>query len=75
MKKNLQPILLALTGLLVFSSCSSTRQMMDRRRSGMEIPEEAEPYPKPTPRQQQPVPCERFVPRAELCHPHLVSAR
>jgi len=50
MKKNLQPILLALTGLLVFSSCSSTRQMMDRRRSGMEIPEEAEPYPKPTPR-------------------------
>jgi len=41
MKKNLQPILLALTGLLVFSSCSSTRQMMDRRRSGMEIPEES----------------------------------
>jgi len=24
--------------------------MMNRHRSGMEIPEEAEPYPKPTPR-------------------------
>jgi len=50
MKKNLQPILLGLIGILVFSSCSSTRQMMNRHRRGMEIPEEAEPYPKPTPR-------------------------
>ena len=50
MKKKLQPIYLALAGLLVFSSCSSTRQMMSRERLDMEIPEKAEPYPKPTPR-------------------------
>ena len=50
MKKKLQPIYLALAGLLVFSSCSSTRQMMSRQRLDMEIPEKAEPYPKPTPR-------------------------
>ena len=50
MKKKLQPIYLALAGLLVFSSCSSTRQMMSRQRKDMEIPEKAEPYPKPTPR-------------------------
>ena len=50
MKKNLQPIYLALAGLLVFSSCSSTRQMMSRQRKDMEIPEKAEPYPDPTPR-------------------------
>ena len=50
MKKTLQPIYLALAGLLVFSSCSSTRQMMSRQRKDMEIPEKAEPYPDPTPR-------------------------
>ena len=50
MKKKLQPIYLALVGLLVFSSCSSTRQMMSRQRKDMEIPEKAEPYPDPTPR-------------------------
>ena len=50
MKKNFQPIYLALAGLLVFSSCSSTRQMMSRQRKDMEIPEKAEPYPDPTPR-------------------------
>ena len=50
MKKKLQPIYLALAGLLVFSSCSSTRQMMSRQRKDMEIPEKAEPYPDPTPR-------------------------
>ena len=50
MKKKLQPIYLALAGLLVFSSCSSTRQMMSRQRLDMEIPEKAEPYPKPPPR-------------------------
>ena len=50
MKKKLQPIYLALAGLLVFSSCSSTRQMMSRQRLDMEIPEKAEPYPDPTPR-------------------------
>ena len=50
MKKKLQPIYLALAGLLVFSSCSSTRQMMSRQRQDMEIPEKAEPYPDPTPR-------------------------
>ena len=50
MKKTLQPIYLALAGLLVFSSCSSTRQMMSRQRQDMEIPEKAEPYPDPTPR-------------------------
>ena len=50
MKNKLQPIYLALAGLLVFSSCSSTRQMMSRQRKDMEIPEKAEPYPDPTPR-------------------------
>ena len=50
MKKKLQPIFFALAGLLVFSSCSSTRQMMSRQRKDMEIPEKAEPYPDPTPR-------------------------
>ena len=50
MKKILQPIFFALAGLLVFSSCSSTRQMMSRQRKDMEIPEKAEPYPDPTPR-------------------------
>ena len=50
MKNKLQPIFFALAGLLVFSSCSSTRQMMSRQRKDMEIPEKAEPYPDPTPR-------------------------
>ena len=50
MKNKLQPIFFALAGLLVFSSCSSTRQMMSRQRQDMEIPEKAEPYPDPTPR-------------------------
>ena len=50
MKKKLQPIFFALAGLLVFSSCSSTRQMMSRQRKDIEIPEKAEPYPDPTPR-------------------------
>ena len=50
MKNKLQLIFFALAGLLVFSSCSSTRQMMSRQRLDMEIPEKAEPYPKPTPR-------------------------
>lgn len=50
MRKKIQLILIGLIGILVFSSCSSTRQMMNRYRSGMEIPEEAEPYPKLTPR-------------------------
>ena len=50
MKKKHQPIFFALAGLLVFSSCSSTRQMMSRQRKDMEIPEKAEPYPDPTPR-------------------------
>ena len=48
MRKKLQLVLFGLIGILVFSSCSSTRQMMNRYRSGMEIPEEAEPYPKLT---------------------------
>ena len=50
MKKSLQIILLSVIGILVFSSCSSTRQMMSRYRGDMEIPKEAEPYPEPTPR-------------------------
>ena len=50
MKNKLQLIFFALAGLLVFSSCSSTRQMMSRQRKDMEIPEKAEPYPDPTPR-------------------------
>ena len=50
MRKKIQLILIGLIGILVFSSCSSTSQMMNRYRSGMKIPEEAEPYPKPTPR-------------------------
>ena len=50
MKNKLQLIFFALAGLLVFSSCSSTRQMMSRQRQDMEIPEKAEPYPDPTPR-------------------------
>ena len=56
MKKNLQPILLGLIGLLAFYSCSSTKQMMNNIQDiaghsrGMEIPESTEPYPEPTPR-------------------------
>ncbi|HJM04004.1 MAG TPA: hypothetical protein QF617_14830, partial [Arenicellales bacterium] len=43
-------IFFIMIGLFVFTSCSSTRQIMSGNRRGMVIPESAEPYPEPTPR-------------------------
>jgi aminopeptidase N len=50
MNKIRQHIVFMFIGILIFSSCSSTRQMMSRHNQGMGIPEKAEPYPEPTPR-------------------------
>ena len=50
MMKLKKHILLILIGLFVFTSCSSTRQIMSGYRRAMDIPESAEPYPEPTAR-------------------------
>ena len=50
MMKLKKHILLILIGLFVFTSCSSTRQIMSGYRRVMDIPESAEPYPEPTAR-------------------------